>query len=629
MADVKPLKLRREKATLPRAVASVSAYATVLVEHDVFHLDEVFEYLIPEIFSDVIQTGTLVEVPLGSVARAGIVIQRGDVPETHGQLKAITNVISGIPYVNARGLELCTSAATNYGVRVWDFIRSCIPQYSKMGERKYLSSSKQVAQSIPHAPGKVLPSELETHLESATAPSCAITVPRGLSYLEVIKEIITLRQIQGSVLLLVPTLRESVRLHTELSDLGFDPILITSDLNKSDRYANYLAAIHSSNSVIVGTRSSALLPFENSATVLVIDDNDESHYERRSPTWNSREVVEFRKPMDSVIYLSASMSLEIADRVDNVGLPHFNIPGPRISDFRSRNSDGDQSYFPIIREALARGPVLISLPNSGYITSFSCQKCRNIATCHCGSKLYFPARSNKPMCATCNTQFINWSCTWCGGSTPRAIQSGVERKAEEFGRSFPNYPVVMSNAAYPVDQIENVGSLVIATPGMEPIGSYMAQIFLGLEGRLLRTTLRSTEEVRLHLLKTMTMLNPKGKVYLDVLSSDALFQSMILGNPHLAANKELIFRDEAELPPHWFALLVYGTDVKQVVNVLQTQPNIKILGPFVRRGVETILVKGPFSHRDKTVSTLHQINKVQSARKKPLFAYQVDPYSLN
>jgi hypothetical protein len=53
------------------------------------------------------------------------------------------------------------------------------------------------------------------------------------------------------------------------------------------------------------------------------------------------------------------------------------------------------------------------------------------------------------------------------------------------------------------------------------------------------------------------------------------------------------------------------------------------LGPFVRGGKRTILLKVPMARRGEITELLLQINKVQSMRKSPLMTYQINPYSLN
>ena len=171
--------------------------------------------------------------------------------------------------------------------------------------------------------------------------------------------------------------------------------------------------------------------------------------------------------------------------------------------------------------------------------------------------------------------------------------------------------------------------LVLSTPGVEPRGRYSAIIFLDVERRLLRTTLRATEELRLHVMRTLTMLEPKGSVFFALQSSDNFLQSVFRVNPLLAATREIEERDVVKLPPNSFSALVSGVEVESAIKVLSPLNGVTILGPFLRKAKKTYLVKSSRANRNEIVMLLRQINKIQSMRKEPLIGYELDPYSLN
>ena len=77
MAEVKPLKLRREFARARRARALVNPYARVLVDHQIFHLEHYFDYLVPEELSETAVIGALVEVEIGPAVVHGRVREHG------------------------------------------------------------------------------------------------------------------------------------------------------------------------------------------------------------------------------------------------------------------------------------------------------------------------------------------------------------------------------------------------------------------------------------------------------------------------------------------------------------------------------------------------------------------------
>jgi len=627
VAEVKPLKLRQEKAQHFRARATRNPVARVLVDHQVVHLEQIYEYNVPEIFSEIACVGALVEIEFGHTLTQGVILERYAQAENAGALKEIQKVLTIAPYVLPDQILNIERAAALYGTSPWDLLRRCVPPFSKVGERNFLSTVLDERGTI--APARALPHSLAEILQEPAQILCAIELPSSQSYWELLAAIALERLRFGSVLVLLPNERELLLLEATLQEIGYEAITIATAAGKSDRYSSYLKSRSAKPLIILGTRSSALLPLSANATVLVVDDMDESHYERRSPTWNTRDLIALREGDVSVIYVGTSISLEIALRISEESLPLYRFPTPPPIRFHSANSPQESDYFEIVRAGLQKGSVLISVGATGYVTSFSCQKCRNVALCSCGGKLYLPARSVNPRCATCSTEFIEWRCPWCQESKPRIVSSGVTRKAEEFGRSFPRYSILASSAAHPISALPDGTHLVISTPGVEPRGEYAAIVFLDLEGRLLRTTLRATEELRLHILRTLSMVARGGETYFALPPSDAFLQSILRGKPLGAAEREISERDAAQLPPRFCTVLIHGERAESLKEVLSPVAQIELLGPFLREGKKTILVKAPSKSLAEIVLLLSHVNRINSMRKEPLLTYQINPYSLN
>ena len=629
MANIKPLKLRQEKVRATRTQARAQPYAHILVDHQILHLGHTFDYVVPEEFADLALPGSLVEIEIGHTLSKGLILERSDQSATTGELKQIQKVLSTVPYVLPDQLTLLQEAASRYGANPWDFIRSCVPPFSKVGERRFLEHSQnEVTLSLNVSKTDLVPALL-TRLRSPEPLICAIEIPLSKPYWQLIAAVSIERASVGDVLVLAPNERELELLAQELISRGITPIVISSSSGKSDRYFNYLRIRAPQRKIVIGTRSCALFPLEGNSTVIVQDDVDESHYERGAPTWNTRDLVQLREGTQSVIYMSSTISLEIANRVTQDSLPLFRFPDSTRMVVHPSNPEVSDDFFPIIRDGLKRGSVLLSIGATGYVTSFSCQNCRNVALCDCGGKLYFATRATNPICATCASVSINWKCPWCHASKPRIVRSGVLRRAEEFGRAFPNQSVISSSGVNPTLLLPAGKHLVLSTPGVEPRGSYAAEIFLDLEGRLLRTTLRATEELRLHLLRNLSMLAPGGSVYLALPASDVFLQSILRGNTLNTAQREITERDVVSLPPNFFSAIVSGDEIESVTKILASVSGLEIIGPFLRAGKKTILIKAPKAEAIKIVQLLVQINKVQSMRKEALLTYRLDPYSLN
>lgn len=627
MAVVKPLRLKQERVERAQQRAANLPFARVLVDHPVVHLEQIYDYAITEDLSQRALVGSLVEVEFGHSLTQGILLERLDAPAKAGEVKDLRKVLSAQPYLLPGEVLLVLQAAAKYGAKPWDFIRSCIPPYSKMGEREFLAQ-KSTQSEVAIAP-RALPADLQNFLRSKEQIRCAIQLPNSRPYWELCADIALERFRIGTVLILLPNERELMLLEQEFSIRAVKTVNVLSTQSKSQRYLNFQIARTPSPKILLGLRSAALFSLPREGTIILLDDVDESHYERQAPSWNTRDLVSLREASTSVIYASTSLSLEIADRVSSKELAYYRFPGVQPIRIHTASSGEQSGYHALIGKGLKTGSVLISVGAAGYVTTFSCQKCRNIALCTCGGRLYFPARNTHPICSTCQSEFIEWSCTWCGESRPRILGSGVARRAEEFGRAFPRTSVIHSSAQHPVPYLPPGNHIVLSTPGVEPRGVYQVAIFLDLEGRLLRTTLRTTEELRHQLWRTLSMVAPGGDAYLDLPPGDAFLQATLRGNQLLSAEREIEERTAAHLMPQFTNVLISGEPVDYAQKLLSDIPGSTVIGPFLRNGRKSALIKAPKVQENEIVERLQSLNRLQSMRKEGLLTYLIDPYSLN
>jgi len=633
---MKPLTLKQERAKKKHAPVSHFPVVTVLVDHGVLHLPATYQYLVPEDFNDSISIGVLVEVEFGKKLCAGVVIERLEVAATFGNLKYVEKVLSRLPYLAAEQLKLLETAAESYGTGIWDILRSTVPPYSSVGERNFAKVSL-TSNPATHEDKSGIPSELISSLSREGGLHAALTISSSTPYWKAIAEVAIARLRYGEphskVLVITPNDRELTLLIDELGRRQRPPIVISAQQGKSERYANYLLAQHPTSRLLVGTRSSSLIPLPVNSTIIVQDDVDESHYERGAPTWNTRKLVSLREQDHSTLFVSATLSLETAQRVISGSLKHYIFPALSTPKIRSASTHKLRDFYPVIKRGLTSGSVLVNISRAGYISTFSCQRCRNIAQCSCGGRLYFPERAAQPQCSLCTTAYPDWECSWCQGSTPRIVSSGALRIAEELGPAFPGISILKSTGENPIARLPSGNHLVISTYGVEPRGVYSAQVFLDLESKLLRTRMRSTEEVRYEVLRTLTMLKSSGEIYVDLENADPFVQMLMRRNVLESASREIAERNAAELPPNFVVVVLTGPNFSSLSNVVQSLPDVVAVGPFHRRGqpadIVSMLLKTPSASAGNLIKVLNQINRVRSARKELLFTFRVAPYDLN
>ena len=364
---------------------------------------------------------------------------------------------------------------------------------------------------------------------------------------------------------------------------------------------------------------------------MIFNEVESHHYERRSPTWNSRDIALFRSSADSVIFVANSPSVEIVRQVEGKWLvPHL-YPRVKIKRLLFLAADGrEPEIFPQIREALNSGSVLISVGNTGYVEGFSCAKCRTKATCSCGGKLRVPKEGANPECALCSEVTFDWHCQWCNGEKMWVTRRGAARTASEFGRAFPQAKVIQSSGDSQIASLPESKSLVIATLGSEPVGMYAGIFVLDAQLAYSQVQLRSQEEVRSHWFKLLAQLEPDGAFYLSLPSSETVSQGLVRADSYDLASREMHERHDAKLPPYIKLMICEGpySDLSKISELLEARSFISFPLPETKDGKGRILVKYEVAKGEEIADFFASLQRVRAAQKREILTLRFDPYSI-
>lgn len=544
MAEVKPLRLKTQRVAKKPAIALENPVAQICVDTGVFHLPDTFDYLVPEEISELLVPGVFVKVPFGKAEVMGYVQTRNASELEAKSLKAINKLISPIPLLTEELIEIIDLTCQRYACKPWDVIRSAIPARIATAEKEYL--------------GRLIPKI------AATTPKLShrLTITNSLQGLSsAINEILGGLDSGQQLLLIVPDERDIKQLLK--FDLDIEPVLLTSDIPKSERYGNYLKTRFLQSQFIIGTRSAIFTPLASNSIILIFNDGDESMYERRFPSWNVRDIALLRSGEFSLHFIGASPSLEIV-RLAELGWIKFNKGEKNPPQRRAviYFSDSSSSDIGLMKAGLKKGNVLVVMAETGYINAIACQKCRNQAKCECGGKIYLPSKSSLLTCAICEESSKEFVCVWCDGKTIRSIAKGSSRIADEIAKAVPGYRVLLSKGGSRIDDISDVPEnvLVLASYGCEPVGNYSAVILRSLENLSNRVDLRSLEIVRRLMFENLGRLSTDegAAIYLDLASDNPLAQGLLKGAVYANSLVELNERKNLNLPPFFRIALLQG-----------------------------------------------------------------------
>ncbi len=361
-------------------------------------------------------------------------------------------------------------------------------------------------------------------------------------------------------------------------------VRLSSDSTPHTRYHGFVKVRLGQVPVVIGTRAAAYAPVANLGLVVCWDDGDSSLVEQRAPYCHARDVLLLRASAENTAALFAgfSMSSEAARLVRTRWASHVRAPRALVRDYSPRifstGSEFELARDPLAamariphlafehaRRALARGPVLVQVARSGYIPSFSCERCRMPARCgECSGPLSVASGSSVPSCSWCGHLAQQWRCSECGFTHWRYSAAGATRTAEELGRAFPNVPVISSAGDHVRASVGPEPALVVATPGAEPVafGGYAAALLLDADKMLRFDSLRAPEAALRRWLNAAALVRPaalEGTV-VTTASPSPVEQALVRWDPAWFARRELEERAQTGLPPAVRTAAVTGAE---------------------------------------------------------------------
>ena len=626
MAAPKLFRLKAEVAPAtsgPRA--SVLPFARVRVDTGVFHLDQLFDYQIPEKLSSSIQIGVRVQLPFGGRETEGIVVERVASPERAGELKSITKVLSALPIATSESLSLIDAVASHYACNSWDVVRSAIPPRVASVDKTFIVEVHDVVQrSKFSAEFKTLEPfvQAQEQVASLVSENCRL----------------------GSVLIVAPDEKDVDLIIEALTSKNLGTLKITAAMPREERYRNFLLAMHGPNSIVVGTRSAVFVPVKNLSTLIVHKESAPDHYEVRSPGWNSRTIALMRARSESLklVFTGFSPSIDLSQLIDDRAVKYVN--SKHIVNVKAFTpTDGallPGRIFAEIKKALSVGPVLFIAPRKGYGNALLCAHCRNVATCGCGGRLSVIAKNCAPNCVHCGKTFPEWKCSFCNRDKQYLAGRGIERAAEEISRAFPKYPVIVSAGDVIKDRVESKPSLVLATAGAQPQvdGGYSAVVILDGLRFFAHTDLRTQERARELFFETSSLISLKGAVLLVIDDSHPITSAIARWNVAPLIKRELSERTELHLPPTVFSVALamdqaigiqIANGLKKSISDGRMPQSSKIYGPTeIVKGQVKIIIHADKKDAEGLIQIVHELQRRRSIAKKDLFTLRVEPYSL-
>ncbi len=443
---------------------------------------------------------------------------------------------------------------------------------------------------------------------------------KTLVYFERIKKIISEKK---QALVLLPEIFLTNEFKSRFSDFfGFEPAIWHSKITPKNKRIIWKGIINNKIKLVVGARSSLLLPFKKLGVIIVDEEHDTSYKQDEGVIYHARDMAIARALFEKIpIHLVSSIpSLETFNNIQNKKFRHFKIkkryndyPLPKtivinLNLIKIKNSSISDESIEIVKKFLEKKEqVLFFLNRRGYAPYLICKNCGYKQICtNCSMYLTFHKIKNKAVCHHCSLEKkISNKCK--DGKICDFIMygPGVEKIYEEVKTIFPTKKVEIFSSDYMkkkdhinslFSRIENnevdilIGTQMISKGFNFPKLNCIVVIDADFSGR--GYDLRATEKnIQLyHQLsgRAGRFCSESLIIYQTLSPENVTLNELIKNNPDDILKKELISRKKNFLPPfsRLIAIIVSASSqnlsiqgAREIKKHLKKIKGLEVMGP--------------------------------------------------
>lgn len=239
--------------------------------------------------------------------------------------------------------------------------------------------------------------------------------------------------------------------------LGEKVAVMHSRMSDGERRDSVEMVVSGERRVVIGVRSSILIPMPNPGLIVVDEEHDGSYKQSDpEPRYHARDVAimrgQFQKAL--VVLGSATPSMESyfngkSGKYELISLSEryggAQLPEVTLVDMNRERAGGNWSPFSkelrrSIEETIAAGrQVILLLNRRGYAVTLVCGNCGHIRQCpNCSVNLVYHRTGDQIKCHHCGYMaHPDFQCESCGGTELQYNGNGIQKIEDHLGELFP------------------------------------------------------------------------------------------------------------------------------------------------------------------------------------------------
>ena len=443
---------------------------------------------------------------------------------------------------------------------------------------------------------------------------------KTLVYFERIKKILNKKK---QALVLLPEIFLTNEFKFRFKDFfGFEPAIWHSKITPKNKRIIWKGIINNSIKLVVGARSSLLLPFRNLGIIIVDEEHDSSFKQDEGVIYHARDMAVSRASFQKIpIHLITSIpsletlnniqkkkyrSFKILKRYNEFPLPKTKIINLNIN--KIKNKFISEETIETVKNFLKKNEqVLFFLNRRGYAPYLICKNCGYKQICsNCSMYLTFHKTKNKAVCHHCASEKeISRDCKESNKCEFIMYGPGVEKIFEEVCNIFPSNKVEIFSSDYMKNKkkikslfkrITNnevdilIGTQMISKGFNFPKLNCIVVIDADFTGRGydLRTTEKNIQLYHQLSGRAGRFSSDSLIIYQTLSPQDLTLNELIKNNSEEFLKNELLLREKNSLPPfsRLIGIIVSASShslsldgAREIKNHLKRINDIEVMGP--------------------------------------------------
>ena len=636
---------------------------------------------------DIIKKGERVVVPFGNKSIIGIVVKKVSKPKSLKGLKEIIEITDDHIAFDKSEFKTILWASDYYHHPIGEVFFSFLPTLLRKKNDKTVKATGEIAKYELNEKDKnfKLTKEQSTNLNKLNKinrfnPSLIYGVTgsgKTEIYLQLAEKLI---QKNKSVLVLVPEINLIPQLEKRFKNrFSGDIGVYHSRQTSNQRLKVWLRSKFGEIKIVIGTRSSVLIPLKDLGAIIVDEEHDQSYKQADGFKFSGRDIAIKRSQIEDIpIFLgSATPSLQtlklvkekkykkydLLRRVDGKKPPKL-IPLD-ISESSMLGGIAAQT-MDIINSVIKRGEqVLIFINRRGFAPLYECDNCGWVAKCSsCESNLVFHKSKNRLICHRCESVYrVNDSCPDCSSNEINILGTGTERVEEILKSTFKKVPIIRMDydstrlkgsidAIY--EEAEKSKQAILVGTQMLSKGHDFPKVtlcvILNADGGLLSPDINSVEKISQQLIQVSGRAgrnNNLAKVIIQTrYPNDENLKKIKTGDYQIVAEKCLKTNKALDIPPYSNISILRAISPNPQIGIkfldkahkiLKNKKNVDVIGPFPSIPFK---VKGNTRNhlviKSNTKTYLNRVLKFLTKEienwpetKKVKWSYDIDPYDMS